>query len=128
VRERIIHKLAASLRHFEGFMDNLLGRPERAITLEERIGGQSDTQLASMIARLMTLLHKEKNKRLVLLIDEYDAPLNSKLLTDADEHSRASFFSSMYSDALKSNTALFKACLVGVAEIRGAGILSVVNN
>jgi hypothetical protein len=60
-------------------------------------------------------------------VDEYDAPLNHAFRHGF--YGQASkFFDLFYSSALKGNSALEKACLMGIVEVRGAGILSGLNN
>lgn len=66
-------------------------------------------------------------EQVILLIDEYDAPLNHAYLKGFYEEA-SNFFGVFYSLALKGNDALYKACLMGIVEIRGAGILSGLNN
>jgi Predicted AAA-ATPase/PD-(D/E)XK nuclease superfamily len=63
----------------------------------------------------------------IVLIDEYDAPLNHAFRMGFYD-SASEFFGSSYSNCLKSNAALERACLMGIVEIRGTGILSGLNN
>ena len=81
----------------------------------------------SLLRRLTEALHKKYNKRVILLIDEYDAPLNHAALHDFYVPV-SEFLGGFFSSALKSNSALEKACLVGIVEIKGGGILSGLNN
>ncbi len=127
VRARIIAQLEYAFIEYVEILNLLL--PTRVgLTLSERLTLLSDVTLASLLAKIMKQIHRITGKQIIVLIDEYDAPLNSKMDTEEDERVRESFFTDMYSDALKSNTSLFKACLVGVTEIRFSGILSGVNN
>ena len=64
---------------------------------------------------------------MILLIDEYDAPLNHAFRKGFYEQA-SEFFGNFYSNGLKSNSALEKACLMGILELRGNGILSGLNN
>jgi hypothetical protein len=63
------------------------------------------------------------------LIDEYDAPLNHAFRKGFYEAASA-YFGIFYSCALKQDgeSTLEKACLMGIVEVRGAGILSGLNN
>lgn len=79
---------------------------------------------------LLTLtesLYEKFGKRVIVLVDEYDAPLNHAFRKGYYDQA-SSFFGSFYSQALKGNSALKKACLMGIVEVRGAGILSGLNN
>ena len=88
--------------------------------------------IANSFLQLLTeRLYEKHNKRVIVLIDEYDAPLNYafRKRTECDFYAKASeFFGNFYSNALKGNPALKKACLMGIVEIRGAGMLSGLNN
>ena len=76
---------------------------------------------------LIKSLYKKHKKKVILLIDEYDAPLNHAFRKGYYEKA-SEFFGAFYSDALKGNSALEKACLMGIVEVRGAGIVSGLNN
>jgi Predicted AAA-ATPase/PD-(D/E)XK nuclease superfamily len=79
------------------------------------------------LLQLTSCLYKKYNKRVVVLIDEYDAPLNHSFRKGFYEEA-SEFFGSFYSSGLKSNPALHKACLMGIVELQGGGILSGLNN
>jgi hypothetical protein len=62
-----------------------------------------------------------------VLVDEYDSPLNHAF--HQGYYKKASeFFGSFYLQALKGNSALEKACLMGFVEFQSAGIFSGLNN
>ena len=95
--------------------------------------GIDDGTLATILGDLVRALRDldVKRKEVIVLVDEYDAPMNivfNPTTRDEDEQNRRNFFSLMYSYALKDNSALRKALLVGGCRIRGAGILSGINN
>jgi hypothetical protein len=87
-----------------------------------------DHKLDTILGTLSSYLQKLTGRYSIILIDEYDAPLNVQFASDDDRKATETFFSRMYSRALKNNNELFSACLAGVAEIRGSGILSGLNN
>jgi hypothetical protein len=74
-----------------------------------------------------SLYEKHDKKRVIVLVDEYDSPLNHAFRHGYYDKA-SKFFGSFYSQALKGNNALEKACLMGIVEVRGAGILSGLNN
>ena len=88
----------------------------------------SDDGLWEMLGYLIRVLCRRDNSQVILLIDEYDAPLNVVFKDENDNQMRLDFFSNFYSFALKDNPSLWRACLVGITEIRGAGIFSGLNN
>jgi hypothetical protein len=82
---------------------------------------------AGFLKRLTRCLFKNFQKQVIVLIDEYDAPLNHAYRKQF--HDRAfEFFGKFFSNALKSNPALNMACLMGIVELRGPGMLSGLNN
>ena len=83
--------------------------------------------VSDSLAWLMSSLNKKYKRRVMVLVDEYDAPLNHAFRKGYYDQA-SSFFGSFYSQALKGNSALKKACLMGIVEVRGAGILSGLNN
>ena len=129
IRDRVIAQLEVAFGGFQDVLDIVLPSTRSCCdTIRDRLTGLNDVVLATMLSKVMRRIHMNTGKEVILLIDEYDAPLNSRMESEDDERRRKMFFADMYSDALKSNTSLHKACLVGVTEIRGAGILSGVNN
>ena len=89
----------------------------------------NETNAGGFLDRLTRRLQKKYNQEVIVLIDEYDAPLNHAFRKDFYERaSTGSFFGKFYSNGLKSNVALKRACLMGIVEVRGAGMLSGLNN
>lgn len=81
----------------------------------------------TIIFRLTVALNEKYNQGVVVLIDEYDAPLNHAFRHGY--YNKASmFFKELYSSALKDNEALKRGCLMGITEVRGASIFSGLNN
>lgn len=80
-----------------------------------------------VLKQLMMSLHRKYGKQVLVLIDEYDAPLNHAYLKGYYEEA-SSFFNEFYSAAFKDSGTLKKACLMGIMEIRGAGYGSGFNN
>lgn len=86
------------------------------------------SNLVSSISRLMNILYSTDDpQQVIVLIDEYDAPLNYAHQKGYYSEA-AAFFKPFFSSALKDHPALLKACVVGVMEVRGQGILSGLNN
>ena len=68
------------------------------------------------------------DKEVILLIDEYETPLVSRLRTDADELARTSWFSRLYNQLLNGCPNLKKALLNGVVGIQGCRGFSGIDN
>ena len=76
---------------------------------------------------LAAAMYKIYGKKVILLFDEYDAPLNDAFLSGFYEEA-SRFFDGFFSSVLKGSDAVCKACLMGIVELRGPGILSGLNN
>jgi hypothetical protein len=87
----------------------------------------NETIAVDFLKHLTSRLFKKIKKRVIVLIDEYDAPLNHAFQNGFFDRA-SEFFGSFYSNGLKSNVALERACLIGIVEMGGTGIISRVNN
>lgn len=121
VRDSIIDMIESHEELLPGFLD-ILNR--RNIDL---YGLHSPPRMDRVLQILTQALFKHHKKRVIVLIDEYDAPLNHAALHDFYDPV-SEFLGGFFSSALKGNSALEKACLVGIVEIKGGGILSGLNN
>lgn len=100
-----------------------------ALALSAPYAPTNTTFVSSTLDWLITSVFEHHNKHVIVLIDEYDSPLNCAFRSPNNFYDKASkFFGKFYSSALKGNSALKKACLMGIVEVRGAGILSGLNN
>ena len=79
------------------------------------------------ILNLCEYLFKYHQQKVVLLIDEYDTPLNDAFLSGLLTEARA-YISGLYGSALKGNNYLFKAVLTGIYRISKESIFSGLNN
>lgn len=87
----------------------------------------SDTLLIASLERLTRFLYAHYQKKVVLLIDEYDAPIESSYENHCyDEVIR--FFKPFYGDALKGNDYLYFALVSGVLQISKESLFSGLNN
>ena len=84
-------------------------------------------ELSFSLKKLCDLLNKKKSHRVILLIDEYDAPVLSAL-ENGYEPKATSFFKVFLGSALKGNNSLAKAVLSGVLQIAMASDFSGLNN
>ena len=78
---------------------------------------------AHILDWLISALHKKYGERVIVLVDEYDAPLNNSFQNGYYDKA-SKLFGTFYSSSLKGNSALKKGCMMGIVEVRGAGILS----
>ena len=76
---------------------------------------------------LVKILYKKYNKKVVVLIDEYDSPLVSAYINGYYEKVK-NFFKTFYSLVLKDNNYLQMGVLTGIIRVIKAGIFSDLNN
>ena len=83
--------------------------------------------LKSSLKFLTKILYEKYNKKVVLLIDEYDAPLVSAYHNKYYEKAK-NFFKTFYSSVLKDNPYLQMGVMTGIIRVIKAGIFSDLNN
>ena len=76
---------------------------------------------------LVKILYKKYNKKVVILIDEYDSPLASAYINGYYKKAK-DFFKTFYSTVLKDNNYLQMGVLTGIIRVIKAGIFSDLNN
>ena len=79
------------------------------------------------ILELSRLLYEHHNKEVVILLDEYDTPVN-KLLDDDHYKHIISFLRNMIGSTFKGNNYLFKGIITGILRIAKESIFSGANN
>ena len=108
-------------------LDTELTQPERDLFNRLRSGTASLIEYRSSLAFVMQLMSKHYGQKAVLLLDEYDVPIQS-----AWEHGyyrqAVGFFRELLSSALKTNPVLDFAVLTGVLRIAKENIFSSLNN
>lgn len=87
----------------------------------------SRTELRMALATLMRMLHAYYGEQVILLIDEYDVPLDK-----ANDHGyydrMITFLRGFFGDALKTNPDLFFAVVTGCLRISKESIFTGINN
>ena len=76
---------------------------------------------------LVKILYKKYNKKVMVLVDEYDSPLVSAYINGYYEKAK-NFFKTFYSLVLKDNNYLQMGVLTGIIRVIKAGIFSDLNN
>ncbi len=87
----------------------------------------SDTAMEKALLTLSSLLHKHYNKSVILLIDEYDVPLD-KAFQYGYYDEMVSLIRNMFGNALKTNPDLYFAVLTGCLRISKESIFTGLNN
>ena len=83
--------------------------------------------LGTSLKFLTKILYEKYNKKVVVLIDEYDSPLVSAYINGYYEKVK-NFFKTFYSTVLKDNNYLQMGVLTGIIRVIKAGIFSDLNN
>ncbi|RUS27522.1 hypothetical protein BC938DRAFT_483122 [Jimgerdemannia flammicorona] len=79
------------------------------------------------LMRLSSYLTRFHGNKCIVLIDEYDAPLD-KAYNKGYYHTAMEFFRSLFSSLLKENEDVHKVFLAGVLRVGNSGVLSGLNN
>ena len=91
------------------------------------IYAMSENVLVSGLLTLSALLHKHYGKKVILLIDEYDVPLDKAFQYSYYEE-MVSLIRNLLGNALKTNTSLYFAVLTGCLRISRESIFTGLNN
>ena len=84
-------------------------------------------ELVDSLAWLSTLLARYHSTQTVILIDEYDTPVNDAHI-NGFRHEMLDFYRTWLSDALKGTVDLFCSALTGVLRVSQESIFSEINN
>ena len=83
--------------------------------------------LITALKFLTKILYEKYNKKVIVLVDEYDSPLVSAYTNGYYENAK-DFFKTFYSSVLKDNNYLQMGVLTGIIRVIKAGIFSDLNN
>ena len=83
--------------------------------------------LKEILKFLAKILYEKYNKKVIVLVDEYDSPLVSAYINGYYENAK-DFFKTFYSSVLKDNNYLQMGVLTGIIRVIKAGIFSDLNN
>ena len=88
---------------------------------------KNDNNLRKALLNLAIFLQKYYQKKVIVLIDEYDTPLVSAYRYGYYKEAK-NFFSGLYGSVLKDNTVLQIGVITGIIRVVRAGIFSDLNN
>lgn len=107
--------------------DAILESDERA-TFEAMLSAKATpAQIGSSIKRLSEYLQRKFGKPAVILIDEYDTPIQEAYLQQYYKE-MVELMRGMLGKALKDNTAMYKAVLTGITRVSQESLFSGLNN
>ena len=128
--EKFIGKISSEYcRHSELSQSKNLSERELGIYNRLASGTANNAELENSILYLCQLLEKHHGIKPLLLIDEYDVPLQESWYSENRYYGRmVAFIKNMLSAALKTNPSLYKGILTGVTRVSKESIFSGLNN
>lgn len=122
-----MHDLYAEFRYL--LNDELLAEDERAYFEDILFQRAVEGNLQLALGNLLHFLKKYHKKTVILLIDEYDSPIQAAWSAENSYYNEAiAFMRTFLTSALKGNTALRFGVLTGVLRIAKESIFSALNN
>ena len=116
-------------RHRELEDSAKLDEREKAIYRQIKMETAPEKDWAASLRYLCSLLEKHHGEKPLLLIDEYDVPLQNAWLAEKSYFKEmTSFIKNLFSAALKTNPSLYKGILTGVTRVSKESIFSGLNN
>ncbi|MCC0682938.1 AAA family ATPase [Clostridioides sp. ZZV15-6383] len=125
LKELVVKKIKNELDRFDYLIDELSGR--KAKKFENILDSNKDSDLIESIAYLSETLHLTTGKKPILLIDEYDTPVN-KAYTEGVYEEIINFMKAFYSNSIKDNIHVKKVIMTGVLRVAKESIFSGLNN
>ena len=126
MERKIIITLSDFLSEYEYLLNELSGiNFENLKNIIYKEAGIDD--LTTALKFLTKILYEKYNKKIVVLVDEYDSPLVSAYINGYYEKAK-NFFKTFYSLVLKDNNYLQMGILTGIIRVIKAGIFSDLNN
>lgn len=105
----------------------ILSEHEKKVFLRMTEGDFSELGLAIALTTLTDLLYKHYGQKVILLIDEYDVPLD-KAYQNGYYREMLNLIRTMFSSALKTNNSLYFAVLTGCLRVSKESIFTGLNN
>ncbi len=117
----------AFLEESSRLSDNDRRKYRALIHLERGVYAMSDMVLENSLQTLCVLLEKHYGRKVILLIDEYDVPLD-KAFQGGFYNEMVSLIRGLFGSALKTNDSLYFAVLTGCLRISKESIFTGLNN
>lgn len=114
-------------RHNEILESNACSDYEKELFRKIISGNASSTDYISSLKTLSEMLHKHHQESVVIIIDEYDTPIQQGYLKDFYEPT-ISFMRNLFSGGLKDNKNLAYGFLTGILRVAKESIFSGLNN
>ena len=120
--------IARLLDQFEDILDyDIFNDREKTLLNKYHMGIASKNELAESLLNISICLEKYYHQKVIILIDEYDVPLQSAYQNNYYDE-MVDFLRSIFSSALKTNDALEKGIMTGCLRISKESIFTGLNN
>ncbi|WP_270439058.1 AAA family ATPase [Faecalibacillus intestinalis] len=120
--------IARLLDQFEDILDyDIFNDREKTLLNKYHMGIASKNELAESLLNISICLEKYYHQKVIILIDEYDVPLQSAYQNNYYDE-MVDFLRSVFSLALKTNDALEKGIMTGCLRISKESIFTGLNN
>lgn len=120
--------IARLLDQFEDILDyDIFNDREKTLLNKYHMGIASKNELAEFLLNISICLEKYYHQKVIILIDEYDVPLQSAYQNNYYDE-MVDFLRSVFSSALKTNDALEKGIMTGCLRISKESIFTGLNN
>ena len=120
--------IARLLDQFEDILDyDIFYDREKTLLNKYHMGIASKNELAESLLNISICLEKYYHQKVIILIDEYDVPLQSAYQNNYYDE-MVDFLRSVFSSALKTNDALEKGIMTGCLRISKESIFTGLNN
>ncbi len=124
---RIRERIAQSWRSHAGTLAGVALPSSEADLLSGRITAVSAEDAPSSLLRLCEHLHRTTGRRAIVLLDEYDTPMQEAWMGGFWD-GLAEFVRSLFNNTFKTNPFLERAVLTGVTRVSRESIFSDLNN
>lgn len=120
--------IARLLDQFEDILDyDIFNDREKTLLNKYHMGIASKNELAESLLNISICLEKYYHQKVIILIDEYDVPLQSAYQNNYYDE-MVDFLRSVFSSSLKTNDALEKGIMTGCLRISKESIFTGLNN
>lgn len=124
-RMGIVHKLVKLYSEFN-YVREILDEREREYF--DTVSAKMDDDIAVMAVKSMTeFLHRYYGKKVIVLLDEYDTPLQEAYVNGYWKE-LAEFIRSMFNAAFKTNPSMERGLLTGITRVSKESVFSDLNN
>ena len=123
----MISAIHLKFRTYFNKIDSFTNLPSNLLNDYELAKNMANEPFKNMLQIFSEAYYYHYNKKVIILIDEYEAPLLNALQNGYHKEA-LDFFRTFYSSALKTNPYLEKGILTGITKISQASIFSGLNN